>query len=93
MVSVTAGRAPFFSMSEDRPLLEGSRRGANPCPQSVSKRPFKFEMIQRGDSIKPGCWNWRCRREDDAGNVAYGYVLADPLGLAPAPETFEKDRF
>ena len=53
---------------------------------------FKFQMIQRGDFIKPGWWHWRCRREDGAGQVAYGYVQADTLGLAVAPETFEGDR-
>jgi hypothetical protein len=54
---------------------------------------FTFEMIQRGDFIKPGWWHWRCRREGGAGDVAYGYVQADPLGLAVVQETFEKDRW
>lgn len=51
----------------------------------------KFQMIQRGDFIKPGWWHWRCRREDGA-EVAYGYVQADTLGRTIAPETFERDR-
>jgi len=49
-------------------------------------------MIQRGDFIRPGRWHWRCRREDVSGNVAYGYVQADPLGKLPFPETFENDQ-
>jgi hypothetical protein len=53
---------------------------------------FEFQMIQRGDFIKPGWWHWRCRRQDGAGDVAYGYVHADSLGRTVAPETFENDR-
>jgi hypothetical protein len=64
-----------------RELAEGEAEG-----------PAKFAMIQRGDFIKPGWWHWRCRREDAAGDVAYGYVQADALGRTLAPETFENNR-
>jgi hypothetical protein len=71
------------------------------CDQQLDERrakyecdgQLKFQMMQRGDFIKPGWWHWRCRREDDAGDVAYGYVQADSLGRSVSPESFEKDRF
>jgi hypothetical protein len=53
---------------------------------------FEFQMIQRGDLIKPGSWHWRCRRESSAGDVSYGYVQADALGQSIATDTFEKDQ-
>jgi hypothetical protein len=78
-------------MSEDVPQLEKDRQLAG--RRAECEREGRFQMIQRGDFIKPGWWHWRCRREDGAGEVAYGYVQADSLGRAVAPETFEKDRF
>ena len=40
-----------------------------------------FQMIQRGDFIKPGWWHWRCRREScSKEDVAYGYVQAGFAG-------------
>ena len=79
-------------MSEDVPQLEWDRQLAGHRTETEREGQFKFQMIQRGDFIKPGWWHWRCRREDGAGDVAYGYVQADSLGQAVAPETFEKDR-
>ena len=73
-------------MNEDVPQLES---GAE-CGREGQ---FQFQMIQRGDFLRPGWWHWRCRREDEAGEVAYGYVQADALGETVAPDTFEKDRF
>jgi len=78
-------------MSEPIPQLKSDPPLAGHPAESERRQPFKFQMIQRGDFIKPGCWHWRCRCEDGAGDVAYGYVQADSLGGAAAPETFEKD--
>lgn len=58
----------------------------------AGEKKVRFDMIGRGDFVRPGCWRWRCRREDDAGEVAYGYVHADPLGLVIFDDTFEADR-
>jgi hypothetical protein len=71
----------------------GSDRQTAGQPAEDDKGQSQFQMIQRGDLIKPGWWHWRCRREDAAGDVAYGYVQADALGQTIAPDTFEKDRF
>lgn len=79
-------------MSENVRHLECDQQLAGHRAEDESEPRFKFDMIQRGDFIKPGRWHWRCRREDGAREVAYGYVQADPLGQAIAPETFEKDR-
>jgi hypothetical protein len=57
------------------------------------EQTLTFELIQRGDPVKPGLWHWRCRREDRLGNVAYGYIHADPLGRTIVPESFEQDRW
>ena len=78
-------------MSEDVPQLERDRPLAG--HRAETEREGRFQMIQRGDFIKPGWWHWRCRREDGAGEGAYGYVQADSLGRVVAPGTFEKDRF
>ncbi len=87
------GPEPLSStMSEDVTNLERNQHVADLCVKCEPERQFKFDMVQRGDFIKPGCWHWRCRREDGAGDVVYGYVQADPLGLVVVPETFEKDR-
>jgi hypothetical protein len=62
------------------------------CPaERGSESEGQFQLIQRGDFIKPGWWHWRCRHEDAVGDVAYGYVQADTLGHTVVPETFEKD--
>ena len=79
-------------MNEDVPQLERRRQPAGPGAECEREGEFKFQMIQRGDFLKPGWWHWRCRREDGSGDAAYGYVQADSLGHAVAPETFEKDR-
>ena len=78
-------------MNKDVLDLEWGLQLAGERAEYESQQQFKFRMIQRGDFIKPGWWHWRCRREDATGDVAYGYVLADPLGQTVAPETFEKD--
>lgn len=80
------------TVSKDVIQSEWDRQPEEYCSNSEHGGQFKFQMIQRGDFIKPGWWHWRCRREDGAGNVAYGYVQADSLGRAITPETFENDR-
>ena len=80
------------TMSNDALQLDGGEEAADTHSQDASEGRFRFDMIQRGDFIKPGWWHWRCRREDDTGDVAYGYVQADPLGNAVVAETFESDR-
>lgn len=79
-------------MHENFPLAERLGRPVETDVSCACKRDFEFSLIQRGDFVKPGWWHWRCRRQDSAGNVEYGYVLAGPLGESPAPETFESDR-
>lgn len=72
-----------------------ARRGVEEVIAEVCAEPVaeaRFRMIQRGDFIKPGWWHWRCRHEDDSGDVDYGYVQADSLGKIVVPETFERDR-
>jgi hypothetical protein len=96
MVSVIALQPLTSSMSENAPQLERDRQRdqqrAGHGADSEHEGPFQFQMIQRGDFIRAGWWHWRCRREDGAGEVDYGYVQADALGRVVAPETFEKDR-
>ena len=92
-VSVIAVRPILCIMSEVVPQPECDRQIAGRRAEYEPEGQFKFQMIQRGDLLKPGWWHWRCRREDGAGEVAYGYVQADSLGQAVAPESFEKDRF
>jgi hypothetical protein len=77
-------------MSEDT-IQAGWDRQRDGRTEGGDGGPCQFHMIQRGDFIKPGWWHWRCRREDAAGDVAYGYVEADTLGRAVAAETFAKD--
>ena len=79
-------------MSEVFPQLGHDPQMAGHGAEFERAGQFKFQVIQRGDLIKPGWWHWRCRREDGAGDVAYGYVQADSLGRIVAPDTFEKDR-
>jgi hypothetical protein len=92
MASAVTLRSLFSSMSEDVLQPEWDQQLAGHGAENEREWRFKFQMIQRGDFIKPGWWHWRCRREDGIGDVAYGYVQADSLGRAVAPETFEKDR-
>lgn len=80
-------------MSENVPPLELDQRLAEHRAEYEREGQAVFQMIQRGDFIKPGWWHWRCRRESCAGDVAYGYVQADSLGRKVVPETFEQDRF
>jgi len=79
-------------MSSDSPHLESRQAQEDSPVECELPGQFHFDMIQRGDFIRPGRWHWRCRREDVSGNVAYGYVQADPLGKLPFPETFENDQ-
>ena len=78
-------------MDENIPPSELGRQLARRSAEIESECQSEFSLIQRGDLIKPGWWHWRCRREDGAGNVFYGYVRADSLGRVVAPESFESD--
>jgi hypothetical protein len=78
-------------MTGNAPRLEWERQLAGGREEFEAESRSEFALIQRGDFIKPGWWHWRCRREDGAGEVAYGYVQADTLGRTVVPETFEKD--
>jgi hypothetical protein len=92
MVSAIANRALPSGMSEIVSELEGGQEIAEDRAECEREERIQFQMIQRGDFIKAGWWHWRCRREDEAGEAAYGYVQADSLGRVIAPETFEKDK-
>ena len=91
MVSANVIRVLFFIMSEVVFQPKCDQQLAGQHAESENEGRFKFQLIQRGDFIKPGWWHWRCRREDGGVDVAYGYVQADSLGRAVVPETFEKD--
>jgi hypothetical protein len=78
-------------MNDTVSLLKSDERANRCLADGGLESSGAFQLIQRGDFIKPGWWHWRCRHEDGAGDVAYGYVQADSLGHAIAPETFEKD--
>lgn len=91
-VSVIAMQSLCCAMIEDVLHLERGQQLDERFAECEQPGRPKFQMIQRGDFIKPGWWHWRCRCEASVGDVSYGYVQADPLGLVIVPETFEKDR-
>lgn len=80
-------------MSEDDASPECNSEFAALPQEKEQARTFKFDLIQRGDFVKPGWWHWRCRREDSSGYVSYGYVHADALGATIVSESFEEDRW
>lgn len=92
MVSGLAVRTLLCAIMETALQLECDGQLAGVRTDSKAQGQSQFTMVQRGDFIKPGWWHWRCRREDDAGDVAYGYVQADSLGRTVVPETFVNDR-
>jgi hypothetical protein len=78
-------------MGENNPHAELEQKAPEESGGYRSDGKESFKMIQRGDYIKAGWWHWRCRRATCAGEVDYGYVQADSLGVTIAAETFEKD--
>ena len=73
----------YWNMTEENPCLElkEDREAAGP----------EFTLIQRGDSVVPGLWNWRCRRELGPDNVALWFCAGRRAGkrIIVQAKTFE----